>query len=533
MVDCCLTSSSTDFYFAGRSADYAAGERLSASTADAGRFRIGVAFTTASGRQRGQRALDFVAAFNPRASAGDEKHVQCAAMQKPPPANVLSVSQLNRLARQLLEDCFPQVLVEGEISNLSRPSSGHWYFTLKDKQAQVRCAMFRNRNFRLRFQPADGTRVLVKGAISLYENRGDYQLIAEDMQPAGAGLLAVQFEQLKQQLQAEGLFDAGRKKPLPMPPRHIAVITSKTGAAIHDILTVLQRRNPSIRVTVIPVPVQGEQAPPAIVRALALANTLARDERQDFDVILLGRGGGSLEDLWAFNDERVARAIAASQLPVVSAVGHEVDITIADFVADVRAPTPSAAAELLSPDWRESERKLEALQRRLHSHWLRLLTSQRQRLDWWRRRLQHPGQRLRQWTLRLDELELRLTNANARLHRDQLRRLQLLQARLQRHHPEQQLRQLQTRLDFCARQLPLQIRQLLRRQQQRLAASAQLLNSVSPLATLQRGYAIVSDERGALLRRAADTAPGATVQARLADGRLLCRVETVQAEPTP
>jgi exodeoxyribonuclease VII large subunit len=220
-------------------------------------------------------------------------------------------------------------------------------------------------------------------------------------------------------------------------------------------------------------------------------------------------------------------------LPVVSAVGHEVDITIADFVADVRAPTPSAAAELLSPDWRESERKLEALQRRLHSHWLRLLTSQRQRLDWWRRRLQHPGQRLRQWTLRLDELELRLTNANARLHRDQLRRLQLLQARLQRHHPEQQLRQLRTRLDFCARQLPLQIRQLLRRQQQRLAASAQLLNSVSPLATLQRGYAIVSDERGALLRRAADTAPGATVQARLADGRLLCRVETVQAEPTP
>lgn len=456
-------------------------------------------------------------------------------MQKPPPqaasgANVLSVSQLNRLARQLLEDCFPSVWVEGEISNLSRPSSGHWYFTLKDKQAQVRCAMFRNRNFRLRFQPADGTRVLVRGGISLYENRGDYQLIAEDMQPAGAGLLAAQFEQLKQKLQAEGLFEAGRKKTLPLPPRHIAVITSKTGAAIHDILTVLQRRNPGIRVTVLPVPVQGEQAPPAIVRALALANSLARDAVQDFDVILLGRGGGSLEDLWAFNDERVARAIAASELPVVSAVGHEVDTTIADFVADVRAPTPSAAAELLSPDWREAEQKLLALRNRLHNHWLRTLSSQRQRLDWWQRRLQHPGQRLRQWTLRLDELELRLRTANQRVHRDQLRRLQLLQARLQRHHPDQHLRQLQTRLDFCARQLPLQIRQLLRRQRQQLQAHAQLLNSVSPLNTLQRGYAIVSDTQGSVLRRATDTTAGATLRARLAEGHIECVVTSVQPD---
>jgi len=462
-------------------------------------------------------------------------------MQKPPfppapaaqnsPA-VLSVSQLNRLARQLLEDCFPLIWVEGEISNLSRPSSGHWYFTLKDKQAQVRCAMFRNRNFRLRFQPTDGAKVLVKGTLSLYENRGDYQLIAEDMQPAGAGQLAAQFELLKQKLQAEGLFEASRKKPLPMPPRHIAAITSPTGAAIRDILSVLQRRSPSIRVTVIPVPVQGEQAPPAIVRALALANKLAGEARQDFDVILLGRGGGSLEDLWAFNDERVARAIAASELPVVSAVGHEIDTTIADFVADVRAPTPSAAAELLSPDWREAAQKLESLQRRLHGHWLRALARQRQRLDWWQRRLQHPGQRLRQWTLRLDELELRLRQANQRLHRDQQRRLQLLHARLQRHHPGQQLRQLQTRLDFCARQLPLLIRQLLQQHRQRLRAQAQMLNSVSPLNTLQRGYAIVSDTRGTVLRSAAQTQPGTVLRARLAEGQLLCTVDAVVLEET-
>jgi exodeoxyribonuclease VII large subunit len=253
------------------------------------------------------------------------------------PDAVLTVSQLNRLARQLLEDCFPMIWVEGEISNLSRPSSGHWYFTLKDQQAQIRCAMFRNRNTRLRFQPKDGDKILVKGAISLYEARGDYQLIAEDMQPAGQGLLAARFDLLKQKLQLEGLFEPARKKPLPPNIQQLAVITSPTGAAIRDILTVLQRRDPSIEVTVVPVPVQGDQAPAAIVQALTLCNRLVAQQRAAFDVILLARGGGSLEDLWAFNDENVARAIGASILPVVSAVGHEIDFSIADFVADARA----------------------------------------------------------------------------------------------------------------------------------------------------------------------------------------------------
>lgn len=446
------------------------------------------------------------------------------------PDAVLSVSQLNRLARQLLEECFSLIWVEGEISNLSRPSSGHWYFTLKDGQAQIRCAMFRNRNLRLRFQPVDGAKVLVKGAVSLYEARGEYQLIAEDMLPAGEGLLAAQFELLKQKLQIEGLFDPTRKQKLPDDIAHIAVITSPTGAAIRDILTVLQRRSPSIRITLIPVPVQGEHAPPAIVQALATANKLAASGRQAFDVVLLGRGGGSLEDLWAFNDEKVARAIFASKLPVVSAVGHEVDFTIADFVADVRAPTPSAAAELLSRDWRQQLQQLLGWRQRLLASWQRLHMQKRQQVEWQRRQLQHPGQRLRQWSLRLDELELRLLKTLQRNQRDDARRLQLLQARLQRQHPGHQFKQLRVQLKFLHKQLGALARRTLQNRNQQLQKFAQLLNSVSPLATLQRGYAIVSTEDNHVLRKADDTQIGATVRAQLAEGQLICTVETIISE---
>ncbi len=443
------------------------------------------------------------------------------------PGDILNVSQLNRLARQLLEDCFPMIWVEGEISNLSRPSSGHWYFTLKDSGAQVRCAMFRNRNIRLKFQPTEGSKILLKGTLSLYEARGDYQLIGEDMQPAGQGLLAATFEQLKQKLQAEGLFDATRKQPLPAQVRHIAAITSPTGAAIHDILTVLKRRSPGTRITLIPVPVQGEQAPPAIARAIAVANMLVATGAQDFDVILAGRGGGSLEDLWAFNDERVARAIAASGLPVISAVGHEVDFTIADFVADVRAATPSAAAELLSTDQRADAQKILALRQRLLHRWQQIATQTRQRVDWHEKRLQaqHPGQRLRQRVLRLDELEMRLRQSLQRRLSDQQRHLSLLESRLQRHHPGQRLQQLHTRLAHYQKQLPAWIASQLRARQQRLQTAAQLLNSVSPLNTLERGYAIVTNDRQDVLRDANAVAPGDKIRARLAHGELLCTVD--------
>ena len=273
---------------------------------------------------------------------------------------ILSVGDLNRAARQLLEGQFAMVFVEGEISNFARPSSGHWYFTLKDSSAQLRCAMFRNRNQSIRFAPANGQQVIVRGKISLYEGRGEYQMIAEFLEEAGDGALRRAFDKLKSQLEAEGLFAEYTKKVIPAMPRHIAIITSPTGAAIRDVLQVLKRRFPAINVSVLPVAVQGDEAPAQIVRALSQANQYVEDP---FDLILLTRGGGSLEDLWAFNTEPVARAIFASQLPVVCAVGHETDVSIADFVADLRAPTPSAAAELISPDgaeWQQTSAVISA-----------------------------------------------------------------------------------------------------------------------------------------------------------------------------
>ncbi|HCR7109782.1 TPA: exodeoxyribonuclease VII large subunit, partial [Shigella flexneri] len=261
---------------------------------------------------------------------------------------IFTVSRLNQTVRLLLEHEMGQVWISGEISNFTQPASGHWYFTLKDDTAQVRCAMFRNSNRRVTFRPQHGQQVLVRANITLYEPRGDYQIIVESMQPAGEGLLQQKYEQLKAKLQAECLFDQQYKKPLPSPAHCVGVITSKTGAALHDILHVLKRRDPSLPVIIYPTSVQGDDAPGQIVRAIELAN-----QRNECDVLIVGRGGGSLEDLWSFNDERVARAIFASRIPVVSAVGHETDVTIADFVADLRAPTPSAAAEVVSRNQQE------------------------------------------------------------------------------------------------------------------------------------------------------------------------------------
>lgn len=281
-------------------------------------------------------------------------------MTLPVSPSIFTVSRLNQTVRQLLEMEMGQIWLSAEISNLSQPASGHWYFTLKDDRAQVRCAMFRNSNRRVTFRPQNGQQVLVRASITLYEPRGDYQLIAESMQPAGDGLLQQQFEQLKQRLSAEGLFDQQFKQPLPAPAKRVGVITSASGAALHDILQVLQRRDPSLPIVIYPTSVQGAEAPMQIVRAIETAN-----RRDECDVLIVGRGGGSLEDLWSFNDERVARAIFASRIPIVSAVGHETDVTIADFVADLRAPTPSAAAELVSRNQLELLRQLQSQQQRL------------------------------------------------------------------------------------------------------------------------------------------------------------------------
>ena len=439
-----------------------------------------------------------------------------------PPRHILTPSTLNRLVRGLLEDALALVWIEGELSNVACPASGHLYFTLKDSGAQVRCAMFRPKSAALRFKPVDGMQVLLRARVGLYEPRGDYQLVAEHMEPAGEGALQREFEQLKVKLDAEGLFDPTRKRPLPRYARRIGVITSATGAAIHDVLSVLARRWPLAEVDVLPVPVQGREAPPAIVAMLDKASKSAR-----FDVLLVTRGGGSLEDLWAFNDESVARAIHACAIPVVSAVGHEVDFSIADFVADLRAPTPSAAAELLVPDAQAMTRQLYQLQQRLGTLQQRRLQAIIQREDHLAARLQaqRPQARLVRDRERLAHLHHRLLVVQREQRQAERARLDHLHARLLACHPQQRLAWLQRQLAEQLRRLRQAITHRLERERQALQQAARTLHTVSPLATLERGYAILFDANGRVLRTAQGVEPGAALRARLTDGELTLRVD--------
>jgi exodeoxyribonuclease VII large subunit len=438
-----------------------------------------------------------------------------------PQRDIYSVSRLNREVRALLEGTFPLLWVEGEISNLSRPRSGHLYFTLKDEFAQVRGAMFRMRATNLSFVPRDGVQVLARVRVGLYENRGDYQLVIEHMEEAGDGALRRAFDELKQRLLQEGLFEEGRKRPLPALPHTIGVITSPSGAAIRDIFTVLNRRFPAIRVVLYPVAVQGEGAAREIAAAIRLAG-----ERAECEVLIVGRGGGSLEDLWAFNEEVVARAIFDSPIPVVSAVGHEVDVSIADFVADARAATPSAAAELVSPDASQFTIRLAALQHRLQQAMSRQQQQALRQLQGLGQRLRHPGQRLQQISQRLDELEYRLNNARRNQHRHREARLATLQSRLQRHAPQAQLQRLQSQQQALHRRLQRAIQEKLAQARTHLGLQVRTLEAVSPLATLHRGYAILTREvDGTLIEQSNQVEPGAQIRARLAGGQLLCRVE--------
>ncbi len=398
---------------------------------------------------------------------------------------IYTPSRLNQEVRLLLETALPALWVEGEISNLARPSSGHLYFTLKDRDAQVRCAFFKGKAVGLHHRPENGDHVRVRAKVSLYPARGEFQLIVEHLEDAGEGALQRALEALKAKLQAEGLFDPARKRPLSRLPRRIGVITSPTGAAIRDVLTVLRRRFPALPVRIYPVPVQGDAAAPAIVEAL-----VAAARRRDVDVLLLTRGGGSLEDLWPFNDERVVRAVHACPIPVVSAVGHEVDVTLSDLAADQRAATPSAAAELLSPDSAEWVERLTAHRRRITDAVRRLIRQRRDGLGALTRRLtaQHPGRRLKERAQRLDELEQRLVRA-------------------------------------C--------RDNLAGRRRTLEGLARALHAVSPLATLERGYAVVQRERdGTLLRDAVAVEVGETVRATLARGKIVARVESRHTEET-
>ena len=437
---------------------------------------------------------------------------------------VLSVSDLNREARFLLEDNFPSVLVEGEISNIAMPASGHWYLTLKDESAQIRCAMFRNRNMRVRFRPADGMQVLVKGKVSLYEGRGDFQLILEQMEERGDGALLRAFEQLKEKLFREGLFDEAGKKPLPALPRHIGVITSPTGAAVRDIISTLRRRFPAIPVTVLPVTVQGETAAAEMIRAIELANG-KKGCLADIDVLVIGRGGGSLEDLWSFNNEALARAIHASELPIVSAVGHEVDFTIADCAADVRAATPTAAAELLSPDQGEFRQIYAAYARQFGSLMLDAVQRRRETLQWLRRQLKHPGRRLQEQAQRLDETELRMRRAFRHRLAELGARLQHLHLGIRSHSPRRLTREYRQQAGNLARRLQHAMHQGLHSRKLQLAAQAHALNTVNPLSTLGRGYSITYTTDDRVVTGYQSVKPGDTIRSRLFNGEITSIVE--------
>ncbi|HWX32515.1 MAG TPA: exodeoxyribonuclease VII large subunit [Steroidobacteraceae bacterium] len=439
-----------------------------------------------------------------------------------PDRDIYSVSRLNREVRVLLERGFGSLWLEAEVSNFSRPGSGHWYFSLKDATAQVRCAMFRQRNMLCPFTARDGQKVLVRARIGLYEPRGEYQLIIDHMEDAGLGALKRQFEELSAKLKQEGLFAAERKRPLPGLPKRIGIITSPTGAAVRDILHVLARRFPAAAVLIYPVPVQGAQAAAEIVAALEAAG-----RRAECDVLILARGGGSLEDLWAFNDERLARAIVASPIPVITGIGHEIDFTIADFAADVRAPTPSAAAELVVPDADEWLNIFMRLGTRLRRGVRRRLEERGERLRWLigRAALVSPTARLGAHAQRLDELEQSLLRALRRRLQERRERLRWLVGRAALLSPSTRLAQQRLLLENLTGRLGRAGQHALDSRRKRLLPLVRTLNAVSPLATLERGYAIVSLEGGDILRNAADAKPGSLIEARLAHGRLRARVE--------
>lgn len=447
-----------------------------------------------------------------------------SSMQSP---SIFTVSRLNQSVRLLLEREMGQVWISGEISNFTQPASGHWYFTLKDDTAQVRCAMFRNSNRRVAFRPQHGQQVLVRANITLYEPRGDYQIIVESMQPAGEGLLQQKYEQLKSKLNAEGLFDQQFKQPLPSPAHCVGIITSKTGAALHDILHVLKRRDPSLPVIVYPTAVQGDDAPDQIVRAIALANN-----RQECDVLIVGRGGGSLEDLWSFNDERVARAIFASQIPVVSAVGHETDVTIADFVADLRAPTPSAAAEIVSRNQLELLRQVQSMQQRLEMAMDYYLAGRNRRYSQLNHRLQqqHPQLRLARQQTVLERLQQRMNNAlDSQLKRASVRQQRILQ-RLNQQNPQPRIHRAQTRLQQLEFRLAQTVRDRLSSTRERFGSALTHLEAVSPLATLARGYSVTTATDGSVLKQTKQVKAGDKLTTRLNDGWVESEVSGVILE---
>lgn len=435
--------------------------------------------------------------------------------------NIYSVSQLNQSVRLMLENQLGAVWLTGEISNFSQPVSGHWYLSLKDENAQVRCAMFRMKNLRVSFRPTNGMQVLVRANVSLYEPRGDYQLIIESMHLAGEGLLMQQFEALKMKLAAEGLFAQHLKKNLPHFSKAVGIITSKTGAALQDILHILQRRDPSLKIIIYPTAVQGKDAATDIAQMIELAN-----QRQEVDVLIVGRGGGSLEDLWCFNEEMVARAIFHSHLPVISAVGHETDVTIADFVADVRAPTPSAAAELVSRNQTELLQQLQYRRQRLEIALDRLFAEKRQKLKHLSLRLhnQHPQAQLRIQQQLITQLSHRLQQSLRHRWQKKAENLTALSMRLYKNPLPLRLQQYEQQLAQLKVRLNSHMNLTLSLQQKQLAHLCGKLDSLSPLKVLARGYSITQNQQNFTIRSMKDVNVGEQIKTRLPDGDIISQV---------
>lgn len=438
---------------------------------------------------------------------------------------VLTVTQLNRCARTMLEEVFSGVWVVGEISNLAKPASGHIYFTLKDHDAQIRCALFRQNALRVREALRDGVSVKAYGKVSLFEGRGDYQLIIERLEPAGDGSLKLAFELLQKKLSEEGLFAAEIKKTLPAHPKRIGIVTSPSGAVIRDIISVFKRRAPHIELVLIPTAVQGKDATFQIIKALALA------DKQRFDAIILARGGGSLEDLWCFNEEAVARAIADCETPIVSGVGHETDVTIADFVSDVRAPTPSAAAELLAPHHQDWLFTLKQLQQRLERNIRQSLAQYQIKIEGLLKRLRSPSQQLQQQTQRVDDLELRLVRSFQQQRLTRQSALNQLESRLLAQHPQRRLHTIAQQLNTAEQRLLRVMQEKLKYLRIHLTTQVQALQIISPLATLERGYSIVLSERKEVIQSANQTTVGQDLTVKLSKGELKVRVIDNQLDP--
>ena len=439
--------------------------------------------------------------------------------------DIYTVSRLNREVRTILETAFPLLWIEAELSNFSRPSSGHWYFSLKDEAAQVKCAMFKNRNQLVKVLPSSGKQVLVRARIGLYEPRGDYQLIIEHMEEAGDGALRQQFEYLKNKLADEGLFDASHKKEIPHTVTRVGIVTSPSGAAIHDILTTLQRRFPMQKTIIYPTPVQGKGACQTIAAAINKANA-----RQEVDVLIVARGGGALEDLWEFNEEVVARAIFASDIPVISGIGHEVDFTIADFVADQRAATPTAAAELISPDRYQQLQKLSSIESRFIYLMEKNLQQKQQQIDWLSKRIRHPKERLQSLQNKLAQLSQRsLRSIESNVEKSHYK-VNLLNSKIQRHSPLHRAQQLRLHYENIHKRFQLARSQAIVNKRQKLQHLIHTLEALSPLHTLKRGYAIIKDENNNIVSQCNKLKPGQKIKTELNQGYFFSTITDINNE---